>query len=389
MYLSGTRRAGKKIYIVFIILLVCIPISYANDLAVISSLRLWPAPQSTRIVLDLSAPVKYKLSTLTNPERVVLDISNATLAFNLTPENTHQGWVDNIRAGVHPGNTIRLVFEVARKLKSTAFLLEPNETYKHRLVLDLETDEREEILSLFELELPKPKLISEFIVVLDAGHGGEDPGAIGKKGTQEKHIALMVAKIVADKLNQEEGVKAYLTREGDYFLRLRNRIQRARAFSADLFVSIHADAFKDPTANGASAFVLSSQGASSESALWLANSENRADLIGGVKLDDKSNLLVSVLLDLSQTASSRSSLDAADYILNSMGSITKLRKNQVEQAGFAVLKSPDIPSVLVELGFISNPQTELKLRDVKYQKHLANSISAGIMKYKKINYHKF
>lgn len=375
----------------------------------IHSVRIWPSPESIRIVFDLSEQVDYKIYNLTNPDRVAIDFNNAKLNaklesdLNKAPIHSH---IKKIRTGVNK-NVVRVVFELDEPAIPNSFTLKPNERYGNRLVVDLESREKQEILALFDLdELDKikshqpqskklaqpaipdlPKFSSKIsqsqklIVAIDAGHGGEDPGAIGPRGTLEKDIVLSIARILKDEINDKQNMRAFLIRNDDYYVGLNERMLRARKHKADLFISIHADAFSNSTADGASVFVLSEKGASSAAARWLAESQNRADTIGGVRIEHKDDILTSVLLDLSQTANSTASIDAAKSILLSMQKTVPLHKPYVEQASFAVLKAPDVPSVLVETGFISNPRTELKLREKTYQKKIVKSIMNGIEHY--------
>ena len=369
----------KKIILSFVLALT-INIVSAQAMCQIKDFRLWPSPEGLRLVFDVSEPVQYSVSTIEHPFRVVIDFSNADLSSKLP--KIDKTWLKNIRFGKHSNNMLRIVLEVDKQLKPSDFLLAPNERYGHRLVIDLTLDKKQEIMGMFDLDA-QPPTDDKFTIAIDAGHGGEDPGAIGQYGSYEKDVTLAIAKILCNKVNKEKNMHAFLTRDGDYFLGLRNRMLHARKKSADLFLSIHADAFKNTSADGASVFVLSEEKSSSEAAQWLADSENKADLIGGVKLVDKSELLANVLLDLSQTANSSASLQAASLILNDLGRTTRLHKSQVEKAGFAVLRAPDMPSVLVELGFISNPQTEKKLNSYGHQEKLANSILQGIKSFAK------
>lgn len=370
------------------------------EVADIKGLRIWPEPASTRVVFDLSKPVKYKVFTLTAPNRVVVDLENVKLTAKIHSLSLANSKITKIRSGNHGNHKLRLVFETAQKLQPKAFIIAPNQHYGHRLVINLELPEQQAILNLFDLDqindvaatksalrknaapnsVTKPKS-HLFLVAIDAGHGGEDPGAIGKYGTREKDVVLRIAKQLKQLIDREPGMRAFLIRDGDYYIELRQRLMRARRQKADLFISIHADAFHKSNTNGSSVFVLSRHGASSEAAKWLANAENRSDLIGGVSLDDKSDTLASVLLDLSQAANERESLSAASAVLKSMGRFTPLHKPYVERAGFAVLKAPDVPSILVETGFISNPATEKRLRDPEYNKKLAKNIMEGLRKY--------
>lgn len=353
----------------------------------IKAVRMWPSPETTRVVFDLEQPVKYKVYTMDAPHRVVIDFIDTQLAFKLANVSLRSTGINKIRSGMH-SNMLRIVMELDKKVRPKVFILEPNEMYGHRLVIDLENNDKQNILALFDLDaMDKIQGRKNFIIAVDAGHGGEDPGAIGPRGTKEKDVALAIANQLKDLINKQPGMQAFLTRKGDYYIGLRERMRRARKNNADLFISIHADAYKNINADGASVYILTSKHASSEAARWLAASENKADLVGGVSLDDKSDIVASVLLDLSQTATAHASLEAANYVLNSLGKTTTLHKPKVEGAGFMVLRAPDVPSVLVESGFISNPKTELKLRDKRYQHKIAVSIMDGVREYFKNKSH--
>ncbi|MEX2352651.1 MAG: N-acetylmuramoyl-L-alanine amidase, partial [Gammaproteobacteria bacterium] len=265
------------------------------------------------------------------------------------------------------------------------FQLSPNEKYGHRLVVDLYNQEDDESTDAFSAVDESGSVGRDIVIAIDAGHGGEDPGSIGPAGTYEKHIVMSIAKRLAEKVNSVHGMRAVMIREGDYYISLRERISKARQHRADLFVSIHADAFKDPRVSGSSVYVLSQRGASSEHAKWLAERENASDLIGGVRLEDKDNILAAVLLDLSQTASLEASIDVADRVLGGLRRVGKLHKQRVESAGFAVLKSPDIPSLLIETAYLSNPQEEKKLLNSAYQDSLASAILDGLEGYFRVH----
>jgi N-acetylmuramoyl-L-alanine amidase len=365
--------------------------------ASVRGVRVWPSPDNTRVVLDLSATVKYKLYTLSSPERVVIDIENTSLDAKIPDFDKNQTGIVAVRTGVHQGD-LRFVLEISKKLKPNSFILEPNQHYGHRLVIDLESKDQKAILALFDLDVAdkkptnvvtipgttEPLILQDFIIAIDAGHGGEDPGAIGPRGLKEKNVALFIARELKMLINKEPGLKAFLIRDGDYYVGLNDRMRRARVNKADLFVSLHADAYTNPKANGASVFTLSEIGATSVAAKWLADSENSSDSIGGVRLENKNSVLTSVLLDLSQTANKAESFQAAKYILANMGKVAVLHKGHVEQAGFAVLKAPDVPSLLIETGFISNPKTESLLKTPTYQKQIAKSILSGVKEYFKL-----
>jgi len=286
--------------------------------------------------------------------------------------------VQDIRRGQH-GDFLRVVLDLKKQARAKSFLLAPNKHYGHRLVVDVYDEKQEQAVKVEKA--PAPGEYRDVVVAIDAGHGGEDPGAIGPRGTHEKKVVLQIARKLADAVNRELGMRAVLTRSGDYYLPLRKRIELARRHKADLFISIHADAFTNRRVSGASVYVLSNRGASSEHARWLAERENASDLIGGVSLDDKDSLLASVLLDLSQTASLEASINVAEQVLAGLKKVGKVHKPGVESAGFAVLKSPDIPSLLVEAAFISNPQEEKHLNSPAYQRTLASAVAAGVKRY--------
>jgi N-acetylmuramoyl-L-alanine amidase len=349
----------------------------------VENVRIWAAPDSTRIVFDISESVKYSLSMLDNPFRLVVDFDNAESSSALDQPGLGDKFLQRLRSARRNENDLRVVLDLKKFSQSNSFQLQPNKHYGHRLVVDLFDKQSEEQKSQSisrEREAPTNEL-RDIVIAIDAGHGGEDPGARGPSGTYEKDVVLALAKQLAEMINAEHGMKAVLTRKGDYFLRLRKRISEARKFKADLFVSIHADAFRDPGVHGSSVYVLSKRGSSSEHARWLAEQENASDLIGGVSLDDKEDVLVSVLLDLSQTASLEASIDVADRVLGGLKRVGKVHKNHVEAAAFAVLKSPDIPSILVETAYISNPQEEKKLRSEKHRAKLAKAIKNGLVTY--------
>jgi N-acetylmuramoyl-L-alanine amidase len=346
----------------------------------LENVRIWAAPDNTRIVFDISNRVEHKLEKLSDPHRVVLDIQNARLINSPAQPIAADKYLKEVRSAMRNSNDLRVVLDLKTDARIKSFLLPPNQQYGHRLVVDLySTDEQQEIQSVSINRTPGT--LRDVVLAIDPGHGGEDPGARGPSGMYEKSIVLQISKRLAEMINQERGMRAVLTREGDYFLPLRKRMQIARQHKADLFISIHADAFKDPRVNGSSVYILSQRGASSEAARWLAERENASDLIGGVNLDVNDDMLASVLLDLSQTASLEMSIDVADRVLAGLKSVGKVHKRQVQSAGFAVLKSPDVPSILVETAYISNPEEERKLRDGNYQGKLAGAILQGLRSY--------
>ncbi|HLF66886.1 MAG TPA: N-acetylmuramoyl-L-alanine amidase [Gammaproteobacteria bacterium] len=391
-------RIYRRLTILFFILLPLLTLA-----AEVKTVRIWPEPAKIRIVLDLTAPIEFRSFTLENPDRLVVDMSADKFSADL---NALQ-WptpITTMRYAQYDPSTMRLVFDLKNKIKPKIFTLAASGPYGDRLVIDLyktmtpaPPPQQELILAAAPApaatsappplvtpsapRIPERPIASKFVVAIDAGHGGEDPGAIGPRGTHEKKIVLSIAKKLADLVRAEPGMEPVMIRTGDYYVGLRQRIAIAREHQADLFVSIHADAFRSPQANGASVYTLSQSGASSEAARWLAEQENRSDLIGGVSLDDKDDVLASVLLDLSQTASTQASLTMGSAVLKHLGGVTRLHTKRVQNAGFAVLKSPDIPSILVETGFISNPDNEKNLRQDAYQEKIARAVFTGIKEY--------
>lgn len=352
----------------------------------VKDVRLWAGPDGTRLVFDLSAPTEHSLLTLDNPDRVVVDIPAGVLrSKSILPAG--QGFVKQLRAGSQPNGDLRVVVDLSEPAQPKTFSIGPQQSYGHRLVLDLTPSGKP---ATAKRKPPSPPSVvkaaadahgREIVVAIDAGHGGVDPGSIGKRGTYEKHVTLAIARRLKNRIDREPGMRAVLTREDDTFVELRERIRRARRHQADMFVSVHADAYKDRSVAGSSVYVLSARGASDESARWLADRENAADLIGGVKLDDKDSVLASVLLDLSQGASMSASIDAAEKVMHELYKIGNITNRGVKHAGFLVLKSPDIPSLLVETAFISNPTEEARLLDPKHQQRLAEAIHAGVRSY--------
>ncbi len=369
----------------------------------IRSVRLWRAPDNTRLVFDLSGPVQHSVFTLAAPDRIVIDVSGAKLATSLEQLSLANTPITGVRSAQRSADDLRVVIDLSAPVSPKSFTLAPNQQYGHRLVVDLfdqgsapPATQAPSIASgappvPVTPTQPPPKLTPvpngkrDIVVAIDAGHGGEDPGALSPvKGQYEKHVTLAISKELQRQINAEKGFRAELVRTGDYFIPLRKRTEIARKKGADLFVSIHADAAPRASAFGASVYALSERGATSETARWLADAENQSDLIGGagnVSLDDKDKMLAGVLLDLSMTASLSSSLNVGQKVLSNMGGITPLHKRRVEQAGFMVLKSPDIPSILVETGFISNPNEAKKLHSASHQQALARSITSGVKQF--------
>ncbi len=368
----------------------------------VNSVRLWRAPDNTRLVFDLTGPVQHSVFTLTAPDRLVIDINGASLGapLNVATANTP---ITAMRSAQRTPTDLQVVIDLKKAVTPKSFTLAPNAQYGNRLVVDLFDNPADAApppppptnvatvpavpVTPTEPALklpPAPAGKRDIIVVIDAGHGGEDPGASGSRGQREKDVVLSIARELQRQVNGMKGFRAELTRTGDYFIPLRGRTEIARKKGADLFVSIHADAAPSAAAFGASVFALSDRGATSETARWLADSENRSDLIGGagnVSLDDKDRMLAGVLLDLSMTASLTSSLNVGQKVLSNIGRVTPLHKQRVEQAGFMVLKSPDIPSILVETGFISNANEASKLSSSNHQQALARSISSGVRQF--------
>jgi N-acetylmuramoyl-L-alanine amidase len=376
----------------------------------VASARMWPAQEYTRVVFEAPEPIAYRVETLVNPHRVILEFDNMRLTTELaqlpTRVEASDPYIASVRFGTR-GDTLRIVFDLKSETRTQVFGLKPVAEFGHRVVLDLyplipldplmallkergepaDVEARPPVPSQERVPSPKPDTRAPanrrrvITVALDPGHGGEDPGAIGRRGTHEKEVTLAIGRKLKRMLDAEPGMRAMLTRDADYYVPLAARVQKARRVEADLFVSIHADAFREPNARGSSVFALSESGATSSAARWLAQSENAADLIGGVNLDVRDPVLARTLLDLSQTAQISDSLKVGRHMLDSIGTINALHKGSVEQAGFAVLKAPDIPSVLVETAFISNPEEEQKLRSDRHQTKFAESMGEGIRRY--------
>jgi len=349
--------------------------------AQVKALRVWASPDSTRAVFDVSGPLEYKLFELNNPDRIVLDIKNSSLADGVAAP-APKGLLGTVRLGKQGKSDLRVVFDLPQGVRPKSFLLPPADKFGHRLVIDLfpKTKATREVVKSVEDVLPGDG--RKVIVAIDAGHGGDDPGAIGASGTHEKSITLNVAREVAKLVDAQPGMKAHLVRDGDYFIPLTDRYKKAREAKADLFVSIHADACPGACgARGASVWVLSPRGATSEAARWLAAKENGSDLVGGVSLDDKDDTLAAVLLDLSQGATMEASSAIAQIVLKALGKIGPTHRGYVEKANFVVLRSPDVPSILVETAFITNPAEEKRLTDPEHRNKLASAVVDGIKSY--------
>lgn len=376
----------------------------------VTGLRVWHAPDQTRLVFDLTGPAEHEVFTIRAPDRVVVDLPRASTRGKLELPAAVDRRITGLRHAPRPAGGLRVVLDLEHEVEIRKTLLPPRAPYGHRLVLDVVDPPglRRPAPAAFSpaptappqphatasagtpaAETTAPALPSEaprwrrdgVVIAIDAGHGGDDVGAIGPRGTYEKDVVLAVARELKSLIDREPGMRAVMIRDGDYYVGLRERIVKAREHRADLFVSVHADAFRDHRVRGSSVFVLSRSGASSEAARWLAEQENSSDLVGGVTLEDKDPLLRSVLLDLSQTASLTASLKVADSVLDSLGEVGAVHSPRVQQAGFVVLKSPDIPSLLVETAFISNPQEEQRLRNRQFRARLARAIRDGIVRY--------
>jgi N-acetylmuramoyl-L-alanine amidase len=433
----AVRRTGWRwLALLGLWLLALLPVllvwSPASAATTVSATRVWPAADYTRLTLESGAPIQYKFFTIKNPERLVLDLEGVelshaleSLAGQISPDDPY---IKLARVGRFNPNTVRLVLDLKGEVKPSVFELKPVGEYGHRLVLDVyPVQTLDPLMALLQVpdarvaagggpvvapaddkaqtapvpaadsapkaaddkfakaesasKRPAPEVTRLIIVAIDAGHGGEDPGAHGRGGSNEKDVTLAIARRVKQRVDEIPNMRGVLIRDGDYFIPLHGRVVKARKVSADLFVSIHADAFVKPDARGSSVFALSERGATSAAARWLAKKENDADLIGGVNIDVKDPYLAQTLLDLSQTATINDSLRLGKAVLSELGEINTLHKGAVEQAGFAVLKSPDIPSILVETAFISNPTEERRLSDDAYQDKMAVAIVSGIKGY--------
>lgn len=356
----------------------------------LTATRLWPSADYTRITLESPVPVTHKYFSLASPERLVIDLEGVepgpaldALAGQLAADDPY---IAAIRVGMNRPGVMRLVLDLKRPVKPSIFPLQPLAQYGHRLVVDLYPVDSAPQAAAAPPAAPAPRPAAPqykrlITVAIDAGHGGEDPGALGPAGSREKDITLALAKKLKQKIDAQENMRAVLTRDGDYFVPLAQRVAKARAAQADLFMSIHADAFIKPHARGSSVFALSESGATSTAARWLAKKENDADLIGGINIDVKDPSLKRTLIDLTQTSTINDSMKVGRAVLKEIGGINTLHKNHVEQAGFAVLKAPDIPSILVETAFISNPEEEKRLNDPDYQDKLVDAIVDGVKTY--------
>jgi len=399
--------------------------------AKLMAVRIWPAEDYTRVTLESDQVLKVNHQLLTNPHRLVVDVEglelNNTIKELVAKVNSNDPYIAQVRVGQFQPKVVRLVFDLKESIQPQLFTLDPVGSYQNRLVFDLyptvandplmelvrqsakkeaALDADDPIAAIARREAQKaeanksnkPNEIAKsdnksdsksgksshrrlLTIAIDPGHGGEDPGAIGKRGSREKDIVLSISHRLKQKIEAEPDMRSYLTRDGDYFVPLHVRVNKARRVQADLFVSIHADAFVKPHARGASVFALSQQGATSTAARWLANKENSADLIGGLNIKTQDKQVAQLLLDMSTTAQIKDSLKLGDAVLKQIGGFAKLHKPQVEQASFAVLKAPDVPSILIETAFISNPEEEARLNDHEYQEQIAQAILRGIRSY--------
>jgi len=369
-----------KRFILFILLasLLLPHLATSSSNVSVKNLRLWNAPDNTRVVLDLSNSIQHRISTFSNPDRIAIDLKNAKLGSDIPHEIKNNPFIKRFRYGQYSKDVTRVVIDLKKPVRVKSFTLKPNKVYGYRLVVDLFDKNKS---AAPKITRSAPRKTGIVTVAIDAGHGGEDFGASGKKKAREKKVVLSIAKELKKLIDKDPILRSYMTRTGDYYIPLRKRTKLARQANADLFVSIHADAFRRSSARGASVYALSKRGASSETARWLANKENSADLVGGASISDREDVVAGVLLDMQMDKTLEFSLGFGDQVLKEMKKIAKLHSKTVQQAGFVVLKSPDIPSVLVETGFISNPYEERKLKSSKYQKQVANAIYKGIKKF--------
>ena len=379
---AGRHIVPRRAAVLLVALLVALPCAAANRLV---GVRLHDAPDSTRVVLDTREVAAYQVFTLENPHRVVIDLRDTWVSKRFRTPVPDSRVVARIRSAYRNRTNYRVVLDLKGAVRLEQFTLQPVAPYGHRVVIDLYPVDRP--VAPPPPRERDPQTPRDAIVAIDAGHGGEDPGAVGVGNVYEKHVVLAIARRVKENLDAVRGIRGVLTRDGDYYVPLRKRTALARRdeVRADVFVSIHADAFRLSRVRGASVYALSERGASSEMARWLAVAENRSDLIGGVggsvSLDDKEDAVRELLVDLSMDAKREASINLGEAVLGSMGEVTKLHKNRVEQAGFVVLKSPDVPAVLIETGFLSNPQEARRLASKSHQHRLAEAIATGIQGY--------
>lgn len=360
----------------------------AADAVAIDTPRIWQAPDHTRVVFDVQSSISFEVFTLAEPARVVIDIDNAKFTGRMPDPLSFGPYILALRDGYPDANKLRLVIDLTELLEPDAFLLSPTADYDHRLVIDLYEPGAREAKSERTAKRPPPITDAdpttnqgEFVVAIDPGHGGEDPGAIGVRGTYEKKVVFAIARYLKKLIDATPGMRAVMTREGDYYVSLRERTEVARAHNAEVFISLHADAFQSPKAHGSSVYVLSRDGATSETARWLADKENAADMVGGVSLSDKDDLVASVLLDLAMTRAISDGIEVAKDMLSELKQGGRVHRKRIEKAGFVVLKSPDMASVLVEVGFMTNPGEEKQLNQTRHQQRLAKSLYRGLLNY--------
>ena len=399
--IKESRREFIRFSLTSALTMAITPYVFAQETTKLIDSRMWPSPSYTRVTFESNNKLNFKHFMLENPLRLVMDIEGLEIKDGLheiAEKAIADKFVKNFRVGINKPNVSRIVFELKEKIKPQIFTIEPVENYGHRLVLDIYPEVDPDVLLTKILEIEREKKAADlkedninnknpqkakkmYVVALDAGHGGEDPGAIGAKGTYEKDITLSVARKLKAKIDQIPWMQAVLIRDGDYFIPLHKRVEKARKAKADLFISIHADAVNNRTAKGSSVYILSEKGASSATSKLLEQKENDADMVGGVHAQKEEDYLARTLFDLSMTATMADSNKLAYCILQEMGKINYLHKKQVESAGFAVLKAHDIPSILIETAFISNPEEEKKLKDKSHQDKIADAIITGINKY--------
>ncbi|MFJ2481546.1 N-acetylmuramoyl-L-alanine amidase [Pseudomonas sp. NPDC087598] len=363
-----------------------LPIGASASATQIRQARIWRSAEKLRLVFDLSAAVRYKAFSLSAPERLIIDVSGAALNGDLSQLALSDTVIRSIRSGQIGRGDIRIVLDLKAPVLLNSFLLAPQDGQGHRLVLDLVSAKRESTVAMVPRETPaiKAHRKRDIIVVVDPGHGGKDPGAVGAKGEREKDVVLSIAQLLARRLKKEKGFDVKLVRNDDFFVPLRKRVEIARQHKADMFISVHADAAPRLTASGASVYCLSEGGATSATARFMAQRENGADLLGAtslLNLKDKDPMLAGVILDMSMNATIAASLQLGSTILESLAGITTLHQKRVEQAGFAVLKSPDVPSILVETGFISNARDSQRLVTQRHQQAIADGLYEGLQRY--------
>jgi len=374
------RYQNALLRLAVVVLLLQATVVQARNITKVDSVRHWISPNKTQLVFSTNQRVKYNVFKLENPSRIVIDLQDVAFKNPFPQLNLSGSDIKQIRNASHNGDDMRIVLDMAKAADFHASMLSPNDYYGYRFIVDINVGDAEKP-KVYKSIKDLSQNVRDVIIAIDAGHGGEDPGAIGARGIKEKTVVLQIAKKLYELVQKEPGMRPVMIRDGDYFLSLRQRIQQARKERADLFVSIHADAAENRRARGSSVYVLSQKGATSEAARWLADSQNKSDLIGGVDLDVEDDTLKSVLLDLTQNATLAASTELGGLVLGELSSVGSLHIDHVEKAGFVVLKSPDVPSILVESGFISHHQEERLLANRQHQFKLARSVIKGIRKY--------